>query len=666
MSVKYNGISFVYPLTTTHIMGPVKDPSGSDQLYTEITLAVESILNVALLPAKVTDGSVGNVLTSIRHYLTQPRAAFYYDLTSIPGNQGNAPVINIPDGRDDGTGPWPDEKGFSVTYTTPDTLKVKWSCTVKIRDCGDPNLISTPLSLRWEDSIGWDATGRATYTRNGTCILSSKSDQTIDWYRRNKLAPPTPFGFRRASSKFTISRDYLRCDFTVVDEQIRFAPPANAVKMKITQSESAPIGPIRRGQVTVTLTGLQNSSVLDLSRWALLIMTARVQAAGPLVAGVNGSTSILGVVALQTDEDTDNVDVVASCTYKTDPGKGRQIGLVGGIAQAWVAAANALQIAGPFPRRTQQGLPPGLPKFPWVGVGTSGASQYNPTGFASWANPTAAISGPVDGVGLAQAVTMFGALLNDPCGAELRAAPDAAPFTNEIRTQPNQYNTLFGGGKGGESQTQESQLQVSLSTLNASQYPSTIPIETADALWVRDGTPGIYDLWQTSDEYADDPGRMIVPTCSPGGKNTRIDYSSQMYTLYRKWTAKRTGSPPQIPPQVVNKPSGDVDPNWLYVGGSPAPAVRELGIAADGVNIIYEASGIYIFQAVDGQLVSINATIPPFMDPVIGGNVAGWIGNAQLVAEGLFTNGSSGSLFSFGGSVSSPLGSVGFGISIFP
>lgn len=593
------------------------------------------------------------MLTRVRHYLTQPRGALYYDLTSLPGQQGNSPIINIPSGRDDGTGPWPDAKGFQIKYTTQDTLLVNWSCTVKLRDCGNPNVATAPLSLRWVDSIAWGADWRATYTRNGTLILSSLSNQNADWYRRNKLAPPIPFGFRRTSSKYTVSSDFLRCDFSMTDEQIRFGPPADGVTMNIVQSESAPIGPIRKGSVSVSIGGIQNSTPVDLSRWALIIMSARVQAAGPLVAGANGATSLLGVVNLETRESESDMSVTASCSYKTNPNQARQVALVGNVAGAWATAAGGAQQAAAGNRNTQQGRPVGLAKFPWVGFGTTPPSQFNPGGFASWANPSAAVGGPADGVGLAQAVSLFAAALNDPCGFTELASPAAAGFQTELRTQPNQYNTPTGGGAGGTSPTASSsaQVQVSLSNIPASMYPSTVSIDTADALWTQDGQPGVYEHWQVSDEYAEDPGTMVASVCnSEGGVNRQIDFSSDALTLFRRWTAKRSGAKPTLPPKVVNLPSGAPDPNWIFVGGSPSPAIRDLGLGSDGVNFDYEASGVWIFQSLDPAAANILAMIPPFLDPTVSGTVAGWFNGAQLVAEGGGAGGGA------GGGGGSPLG----------
>jgi hypothetical protein len=663
MSLSYNGIDFVYPLTTLHQYGPVKDPSGSDQLYTKVQLTAETLLNAAFLPARVQDANPSQVLANVRHALTQPRGALYYDLDSLPGQTGNSPLINIPDGRDDGTGPWPDDSAIRVIYTTQNTLSITWSCTVLLRDCGG-DTTDQPLSLRWQDSLSFDNTGKATYSRNGTLIISSKDIHSIDWYRRNALSAGVAPGFRRTSSKYTSSSDGLRCDFTFADEQTRITPPGNAVDIRITQSETAPIGPIRKGTCVVRLTGLQNSNPVDLARWALIILNTRLNAARPLLARIGASAALIGNINLSVTEDTAGVEAEATVSYKTQPDPQRQQAVLGAVG--WAAAVGAgFQNATPNPTPTQQGKTPGIPLFPWVGVNTSPVTAGNPAGFATWANPTGAINPPADGLGTASSIALFAAILRDPCGAALVSTPDAGPVEVELRTNQNTYNTPAGGGQGGTPAVAPAQLSVAVASIPAAQYPTSIATVVADGLWVSDGLPGVYDFWQTSDEYADDPGVLVVPSATPGGTNVAISYASAQFSLYRRWTARRTGAPPELPPRTVNKPSGDVDPNWVYVGGNPAPALRDLGVAADGVNIVYEASGVYIFQALDASLVSPSAPVPPFMDSIIGASAARWY-NAELVAEGVvaagaFDSGPFGALLGLGGG---PLGSLTTGADV--
>lgn len=446
MALYYNGISFTDVRTATHVMGPVKDPSGSDQLYTRITLKAHTLLNIDLIPAIAADagGDAGTILARVRHYLTQPRCPMYYDLQTVVATQVNfnnsaGAIISLPDGRDDAGGPWPDTDAISVAYTTPNTLEIYWACTVHLKDCDtslvgvDFNSSQIPISVRWEDSISWDETWKATYQRSGTCIISSKQRRTMDWFRRYNLNMVVCAGFRRTQAKYLVSKDGLRCDFNFTDVQIRFAPPYPAVKMTITQSETAPTqGGMKKGAVAVDMTGVQSANVVDLSNWALLIMKARVWASNPIMfQGI-----VPGVMNLETTETQDDVHVRATCSYKINPSNQRQTGVIS-TAKKWGGYVGQALVLGPAgallnrairpPQPTQQGVTPvGQAPWPWVGYGTSPASTNNTIGFAEWANPYASIAGPNQGIGMAEAVNLFAALLADPCGRGLAPVPD--PF----------------------------------------------------------------------------------------------------------------------------------------------------------------------------------------------------------------------------------------------
>lgn len=456
MALYYNGIEFVDVNTTTHITGPVKDPSGSDQLYTRITIKARTILNIQYLPATVADanGDAGAILARVRHYLTQPRAPMYYDISSPPGPAGRIfgagngqALINLPGGRDDANGPWPDPEAISVVYTTPETLEIQWACTVHLLDCNQESLFNgsqNPISIRWEDSLTWDETWRATFQRQGVCIIGSRGRYTIDWFRRYRINLIVPAGFRRTGAKYLVSKDGLRCDFTFTDTQIRFAPPMPAVKMKIVQSETAPTqGGMKKGAVSVELVGLQNANVRDLANWALIIMKARVWASNKLIfQGI-----VPGVMNLQTTETQDDVSVQATCSYKVNPSNQRQTSTIA-AKKNWGTIIAGSVVAGPFlavpvlaggalltpsadKQPTQQVTDPiSNSPWPWVGYGTSPTSPENPIGFAPWANPYASIQPPNQGVGMSEAVSLFAALLQDPCGRGLQPVPnqlDAPP-----------------------------------------------------------------------------------------------------------------------------------------------------------------------------------------------------------------------------------------------
>lgn len=670
MGLQYNGIDFPYPLTKVNVSSPGMDPSNSDQLFTEIKLEVQSILSHQAMDSAQLGGATdaSEILAVLRHKLTAPRRPLFYDVGSLSDETENAlkPIIRIPDGRDDGGGPLPDPAAFKAYYNTPETIVVSWSCLVKLTDCTfAQGSKATPLSIRWSDSISWDRYFKATWHREGTCIISSRSVFTIDDVRRRgTLTPTVPAGFARVNSQYVESKDGLRCDFRFTDEQMRFAPPYPAVDMDILQSESLNIlnGMYRKGIVTVRMKGVMNANPIDLSQLCTTVGYARVFAALPLTA----QNKIVGNAEFGTREGKDYVEANMTIEYtvipqvlQNKPATGTFWNNVGafGVANALIFAANN----GPPPALTQQGLDPAkTPPLPWVGFGTTPPSKSNPAGFAPWASPNKTIVEPVEGTGSAVSVSLWAALLNDPCGQALSTTPFADTTTDLKGTgsplgTPNSLSGLRSvsvtyqpGPVNGVGQSPvQSQIQFGSSQFSSIDTPTTTDVFSATGLFSQDAGFGVYDLWQCENEYVEDAGAMVLPVCNPAGKNIYVNPTSPTIVLRRKWAAKRSGSPPTLPPKGLS------NSNWIYTGGI-APSMFPMGVAADGVSIVYEARGVYEYQALDPNVVIPLAEIPPFLNQTVMGKVADWANKFAGTFTSPPSGGTSTSILSTGGG--SPLG----------
>lgn len=678
-------------------MGPGKDPSGTDQLYTMIHLKVRSIINIQLIPA-IGFANPDQAIATLRHMLTQPRKPLYYDLTSLPNETSATPIINLPNGLDDANGPWPDTDAFSAVYTTPTTVEVTWGVLVCLKDCPFSQN-NNYLSLRWEDSLSWDNTWKATYQRQGTLIISSLDPLSIDGYRRaGIMTPAVAPGFQRVRAHYLCSRSGLRCDFTFIDEQIRYAPPPGVVEMDITQQENgANLGVMRDGSVVVALVGAQNSNPRDLLMWAQTIALARVRAARNIIA-VNGKS--MGQLVVKTHETTKGLDVTCMVTYKAAPtpelvkkGGGNRVlggaaagaaigsfipgvgtllgGLIGGAAGAFAggdddggggfvggigAAVGAILAGG------------GLPDFPWVGWKTTPMSPENPQGFGAWADPNGAMNGPVAGVGLATSMGLFAAILRDPCGTNYFNGPGSNGSSGSGGDIIFTTTPLGGGGGSSNSNTRQPAIPLSqgigdgitsasraiLSGALAGALAdnrTTTETNNQSALWFYDGLPGVYDFWQSSNEYMGDPGTLVIPTADPNGVNIQVNHSSAMAMLRKRWAASRIGSYPKVPPKQL------ADSNWVLVGETTP--VRELKLATDGVSVQYEVSGVYDYQALDASKVDRTADIPPFLNPVALAPQSDWfdLQNAAQLSGGSSSNSQALPTLSSGGASSSPLGS---------
>lgn len=630
MALRYNGIEFVYPNTEVHSMGPGMDPSNTDQLYTVIKLRVRSLINVELPPSSdANDANVQETLTRVRHMLTSPRKPMYFDSDSLPGQRGANPIIDLPQGMDDANGPMPDPDAFSIVYTTPGSLEVTWAVTVKIRDC-DPTNPTEPLSVRWEETVSWDRFFKCTRIRNGEVIMSSRSAVSIDTYRRNKLAPLVYPGFHRTGSKYTISRDGLTCSFSFVDEQLRWTPPPPAVDMELTQSESFPLlNGMRVGQVDVSLRGHIGASVVDLQRIAMTVGRARAWASEPLKSG----TAVVGNAVFSTSETPDRVTVNFRLEYKIPPtktrkGKANSPNFWGGVGAFALGGAGGLASYLFYPRdapKTEEGKSVGgFPDMPWVGHGTGRKSAEFPTGYAKWANPTGSIIPPADGVGLARAVKLYAELLGDPCGrdAELRSDTN----TNVLRATVNTGSNNPASGNGGDpdgSVVAESVLVAEFGNIVPSQNPTVTEAAEADGLFTWDGKNAVYDHWQSLTEYTTDHGILVVPTCNPSGTNIKVRHSSDSLRVVVRWSAKRTGSPPALPPAESD--------NVQLVLVHEYRAPREVRVGPDGVSVIYECKGVYEYEALDPAKVQELCSVPPFLTPTGLKTASKWLEGPSLV-----------------------------------
>ncbi len=685
MALCYNSVEFLYPLTRVNVMGPGKDPSGSDQLYTTVRLECEGVINTDGVHSTVfkSNGSVSSVLVAIRHYLTAPRRALYYDVASAPFARDSAnAILNITDtpgtalgsggGRDDANGPWPDESAFKVTYTTEKTFLVSWAVVVKLRDCTLTGQFQDGglLSLRWDQSISWDKYFKAVFEWRGTAIFSSLATVSIDAFRRNKIAPEVPFGFAREKSYYTISRDGLRCDFAFTDVQLRYAPPPGVVDMDIRQNESGPtIGGMRKGEIVVNLTGVQNADPRDLAAWAITIGTNRLYAAKPLEGGIANAKAVIGQFILSTNETTQTVGASVAISYKippkdtpTVPSTLVKVGKFIGKSTAAIFSfglselGSALFGGTPEPPKTIApgplgGLTPaGSSVFPWIGAGTTykrtappGAPPGTPVeagppgGFMIWADPIGTVEMPADGLDFAQSLTLFAAVLRDPCGNYVSPSPYADPGTNTELTTDGPPLPLSGPGTGdfGTGGDFDNELNgrpesvqhvaMSVSGLNADQYPAPDEVTEPIGAFAWDGANAVFSHWQCQTQYINPQGVIVSPTCNPLGVNIAIKHSSNTMTIRCRWAMKREGAPPRPPPSDLDDPNLILTKNYA--------AVREMNVNADEVSGVYEAEGVYEWQVLDVSKVDRTAAIPPFLNLANMAPLADWFDAQDAAAN---------------------------------
>ena len=544
----------------------------------------------------------------------------------------------------------------------------------------DGSLKLVPLSIRWTDSLSWDKNWRCTYRRRGTMIISSQGPDIETFRRRGYMLPgggATPTGvtpgFQRIRAHYEIAKNGLSCDFEFIDEQIRFGPPKPGSSLVIVQSESSPLpgGGMRRGAVSVTMDGIMGGSVWDLARIAITICTQRMWAAGPNLFGAD-QPIIKGSFNLETTESCEGYAVRCSAAYFIPPGNAnnRISDSLPAPAGAFDGALNLIypglatvslglrkladiaDIIAPVITPTGKANPAMPPLFGWVGAGTfaPGTAPNIPDflDLQPWADiPGAAIASvPItEGYLMATNVGLFAAVLGDPCGNTLSVNPTvwsgslaagtatttgkpSQPFNSPPCAEAPPPSPPSPPTPGGTypypveqwvtppGQSNSALLTATYTNAVSNMQTLTTSTSLSDGYWIWDGAPAIYDHWQCETSYEENPGVIVMPTCNPNGTNLPVNHSSSMIYVIKKWAARRTGSPPNIPPKNTG------DSNLIYVGGSPRP--RELQVGTDGISVDYMITGEYRYQAIDPSLVDLAAEIPPYLSPVLS-SAAQWI-----------------------------------------
>ena len=656
--VSYNGVSIPYALTKVHQIGPVMDPSGSDELYLKFRLEAEGVIAYEfkgdINPGRGTS-SDEYFLKYIRHLLCQPRKPLYYDTELGQGGQGASDLpgpnalINIPTGRDDAGGPFPDPVAIDVQYTTGRVIVVKFAVETYVREC-DPNTrtrVTTPLSIRWEEGLEFTDQFQAILTRRGTAILSSLGAINPDTLRRYWVTPDIPRGFARRTARYQMSRDGLRCDFEFVDEQLRFAPPFPATDVELVQNEeTGPTGVgYREGYVTVRVTGNTQADPVALQTIASQVASLRLRAAFPERSGTG---LIIGATKFQTVETRSSVSVVLSRTYRVR----MRTGLIAGPIEVGMS---------PDPTGPDRYIPV---NFGWVGYGTT-----RRTGYATWASPTpSAPTGVIgttpDGFGMARAVGFYAALLRDPCGEAMEVTPDAG---ETIPRPLSPYSTGAGLPGIGETLVTTVSVPVGGGTTRSADWssgflnpgrtagvfstpagtgagsstelqteataPPTRPATVTAALAAYSGpgvsnprgvtnprvsgdlAPGIYSLWQCYNEFDRDQGNVVVPTCNPEAALVQIKHSADVLIFRKKWTASKVGSPPALPAE-------DQGDNLVLVRkyvGLPC-----IDLSENTTEPVYRAEGVYEYVALNPSAARVVADSPPFLAPTWAAKVYDW------------------------------------------
>ena len=392
--VTYNGVTLPYANITQFDQESVYDDSGTDRIYTRISVAVQCVINAKYLATiggdlisstggtvtrQVTDDAA-EIMKAIRQRLLQQRKEWsmtFNGVELIPFNSGLEGDVDAKNG--------PQPQACRVVQLTNVTFLLVWSCVGHFWENpnkdADGNIIvpsrngpgATVLSNRWTEIQEIDGRNFTTYTRQGKYIIRSDNaqGQIVDDLRE-QMAVLAPYkGFLRETSSYKVSPDGLAMEYLIRDREQFKMPPVPAFKAEGSYTETAttPSLALRYGEVRIRLEGdlfTPQAVLLDKAIAIAVVRIATRQSQFPSPNGIAfGKIGIPQGASVKYDFYTNTVEVVMRTMYAADPFR------IGGIS-----AFSSLATTAPY-SDTQQDPPPYLPAGS-AGLLLHAAAYYDP------------------------------------------------------------------------------------------------------------------------------------------------------------------------------------------------------------------------------------------------------------------------------------------------
>lgn len=275
--ISYNGVNLLNILTTTLEPVPVRDESGTDIWYTEITFGVSTIVNVAVFTAvnqslgvtgnRVQGATAADTCRNALQRLLEDRMEFVYRQNGVEMFRSNAQI-------DANNGP----KVVSAHCKPMGTNSIKIDFVVKIAIIGCSESPPPVTGNRFTVSDPIDDQHRTTRTWRGRIRLSNAIHNVHAF--REVVVPLLSDGFRRKHLHFQGELNALELSYEIQDVQLLGdAAPAPAVKMTGTHTETLDrSGSASVGEVYVRLEGAPGTDKQVLLEQCMKVINSRVQA----------------------------------------------------------------------------------------------------------------------------------------------------------------------------------------------------------------------------------------------------------------------------------------------------------------------------------------------------------------------------------------------------
>lgn len=375
----YNGVTLPYCFTTNFSQEAVFDDSNTDWCYQRFDVSVNAILNTAYastIDPSLAGADVATIMASVRRKLLRPRQKLSMSFNGQPlipelqaGCTGTVDAKN---------GPQPQtctctlmtNTSFLVTYRI---IAHYWESPVTSATSSNSKGNNIVYN-RWSETVDIDERNYSTRTRDGKFVIrSDNADGDIaDDLRSQFAVVGIPKGFKRKSSKYTVSPDGLAIMYNVVDQEVYLQPPDPAFVAEGEYIQSGTNwGAKRWGECRVTLKGQKTTKMADLINKAIAICVVKLASTG--AAGIGNKTiAVMESASIRTNL-YDNVCTV-SMKAMLNTAMGRATN-VGGVARNIVD-----EIAfPPLGSSLESDNPPAVTDRGTAGILLKAASYFDPS-----------------------------------------------------------------------------------------------------------------------------------------------------------------------------------------------------------------------------------------------------------------------------------------------
>lgn len=340
--VRYGGVTFNNVMTRAYTQEPVKDQSGQSVIYHRHTIRIvgwvhaEPATTTYTTPQSTASASLGH--RGIRWALMQPRQQFVMQcgadvlLTAAPMSTVNPqppPSATTTTGIDVNNGPICTH--FDITQLSAnEVFQVEAEfeiCKIECDGFGVSGNTSLVLCNSWSCVDDIDRNFMTRRTISGT--LRTATSLVNPHAFRNFVMPPLQSGMRRESMQFVATEDGLNLQYTIVDQEVAFAPPKPATTWHMRHTEAVTregtIGAI--ATVDLTLGGDRNVDKNQLISIAASIIEAK------LTDKKNKTSRIILNYAITNEISDDSSLIHATCTARrtVDAGAGANPGMISAV-----------------------------------------------------------------------------------------------------------------------------------------------------------------------------------------------------------------------------------------------------------------------------------------------------------------------------------------------